>query len=94
MNDWHFLLGDHDPKTLESGQKTMRMKKVVLHPQYNSNGHINDIALVELSQPSPVLIEIHPVCLPDNSEVFPVGQNCYTTGWGHNSSECFHVSHI
>ncbi|KFQ17789.1 Transmembrane protease serine 9, partial [Merops nubicus] len=41
-----------------------------------------DVALLELALPVQFSSTITPICLPDNSHIFPEGARCFITGWG------------
>ncbi|XP_039386736.1 serine protease 27-like [Mauremys reevesii] len=58
------------------------VKRVVLHPNYNSSTFLADIALVELEKPIAFAASISPVCLLDASVHVPAGDACWVTGWG------------
>ncbi|XP_065258970.1 serine protease 27-like [Emys orbicularis] len=58
------------------------VKRVVLHPSYDSNTYQADIALLELEKPTVFTATISPVCLLDASVRAPAGKPCWVTGWG------------
>ncbi|XP_053881031.1 serine protease 27-like [Malaclemys terrapin pileata] len=58
------------------------VKRVILHPSYDSATHQADIALVELENPISLTATISPVCLLDASVRVPAGKSCWVTGWG------------
>jgi len=56
---------------------------IYLHPQYNSNTLVNDIALIRLATPLTYGTTIQPVCLPSTDASVIVEPNfTWTTGWG------------
>lgn len=59
---------------------------IVSHPNYYSGGLFNDIALIKWEQPFAVNeVNISPVCLPEESEIFGAGTRCIVSGWGKTS---------
>ncbi|XP_034624758.1 serine protease 33-like [Trachemys scripta elegans] len=58
------------------------VKRIILHPSYDSATHQADIALVELENPISLTATISPVCLLDASVHVPAGKSCWVTGWG------------
>ena len=54
-----------------------------MHPQYAHRTLDYDIALLRLAHPIMTFNEhIKHVCLPTNSYVIPIGNNCTVTGFG------------
>ncbi|KAG6922005.1 protease, serine 33, partial [Chelydra serpentina] len=58
------------------------VKRIILHPNYNSSTLLADIAVVELEKPIVFRATISPVCLLDASVRGPLGTPCWVTGWG------------
>lgn len=56
--------------------------KIISHPQYYSGGLFNDLALVKWQTPFQNEVNIAPICLPDETDVFEPGKYCTITGWG------------
>ncbi|XP_023230910.1 transmembrane protease serine 9-like [Centruroides sculpturatus] len=77
------LLGEHDLtgdyELLKPVKK--KVKRMIVHRQYNSQTLENDLALLELESPVRFQSHIIPICLPDRWEDF-TGQIAYVTGWG------------
>uniref|UniRef100_A0A8C0JBX4 Peptidase S1 domain-containing protein n=1 Tax=Chelonoidis abingdonii TaxID=106734 RepID=A0A8C0JBX4_CHEAB len=63
------------------------VKRIILHPSYNSVTHQADIALVELRNPVAFTATISPVSLLDASVPVPAGDTCWVTGWGNTSPQ-------
>ncbi|XP_038260706.1 serine protease 27-like [Dermochelys coriacea] len=55
---------------------------IVIHPDYNQNTSVADIALVQLTKPVTFTDTIHSISLPVPSIPFPAGEMCWVTGWG------------
>ena len=74
-------LGDLIREKPEGTEQEFRVKKVVVHPKYNSPISINnDIALLQLARSATKTSFVNTVCLPEESEVVPVGKKCYISG--------------
>ena len=56
--------------------------QIIAHPQYYSGGLFNDIAVLKWVQPFAKEVNIAPICLPEETEVFEAGKYCTVTGWG------------
>ncbi|CAM5117881.1 unnamed protein product [Eretmochelys imbricata] len=65
------------------------VKRIIPHPNYNSNSFLADIALVELEKPIAFTASISPVCLLDASVRVPSGKPCWVTGWGNTLPQVY-----
>ncbi|XP_051822627.1 transmembrane protease serine 11D-like [Antechinus flavipes] len=68
--------------SLSSPEKRANVKRIIIHPNYISATHENDIALVEMSNRITFTKSIHRICLPEANQNIPVGSSVYVTGWG------------
>ncbi|XP_045041626.1 transmembrane protease serine 11D isoform X2 [Desmodus rotundus] len=59
-----------------------RVNTILIHNNYNSGTHENDIAVVKLSRPIAFNKNIHIVCLPEATQNISPGSTAYVTGWG------------
>ncbi|KAM8710794.1 hypothetical protein ACLKA7_017429 [Drosophila subpalustris] len=80
-------LGAHDlSKATELGVIDYRIKRSVVHEQYDLASIANDIALIELNGVAPSNGDIRPICLPEGSrfqrEDEFVGMNPFVAGYG------------
>lgn len=69
----------------EPGEVVAEIDQIVLHPQYDSEAHDHDIALLHLASPVSFTDHIQPVCLPtsvNDSSALSVGKSVTVTGWG------------
>lgn len=74
-------LGDLNREKPESTEQKFTVKRLVVHPEYNSPVPINnDIALLQLTRPATKTAFVNTVCLPRDSEVVPAGTKCYISG--------------
>lgn len=58
-----------------------RVKRMIIHRDYNPSNFDNDIALLELEAPFQLQPHVVPICLPDKDEDFG-GQIGLVAGWG------------
>ncbi|XP_023165803.2 proclotting enzyme isoform X2 [Drosophila hydei] len=80
-------LGARDlSNTNEPGVVDYRIRRTVLHPQFDLSAIANDIALIELNGEAPSNADIRPICLPDSSRFLLedqfVGMNPFVAGYG------------
>ena len=74
-------LGDLNRKKKDGTEQKFSVKRVVVHPDYNSPFPVNnDIALIELTRPVIKTLFVNTVCLPRESEVVSPGTKCYISG--------------
>ncbi|GFS47149.1 peptidase S1 domain-containing protein [Nephila pilipes] len=66
------------------GQK-LEIKRFIPHDRYNHDLIINDIALIELTQPLNCSTETYPICLPTKKEMYKEDQKLFVAGWGWNT---------
>uniref|UniRef100_A0A3B5QZT1 ST14 transmembrane serine protease matriptase b n=1 Tax=Xiphophorus maculatus TaxID=8083 RepID=A0A3B5QZT1_XIPMA len=79
---WDAWLGLHAQGQSNRWTVQRKVKRIVVHPDYDRVSLDSDIALMEL-EPDLVLNQnIWPVCLPSASHHFPAGQEAWITGWG------------
>ncbi|XP_029013696.1 transmembrane protease serine 9-like [Betta splendens] len=74
----------------QSGSNTnaqyVGLTKIIVHPNYNSNTHDNDICLLQLATAVTFTSYIQPVCLAAPGSTFYNGTDSWVTGWGVTSS--------
>lgn len=81
------IIGNHDLQKHDLYERTFRLDKVILHPQFRHNGPFsNDIAMIKVRSNSMGGISfnthVKPICLPKYNEVYTPGTWCSVTGWG------------
>lgn len=64
------------------GAVVIPIKRVIIHPGFNSTNMDHDVALLELAVPAPVSYTIQPVCLPSPVHSFLETAECFISGWG------------
>lgn len=69
--------------THNSGGTSHRVAQIVVHPQYNGNSNVNDVAVLRV-QDKFVLngASVRPVGLIGSGVETPEGASLYVTGWG------------
>ncbi|XP_037371453.1 transmembrane protease serine 9-like [Talpa occidentalis] len=67
----------------KSSQK-IRATRSIVHPQYSTQTHVNDIMLVRLNSPAKLSARVKPVSLTSRCE--PPGTMCTVSGWGTTTS--------
>nr|XP_012141182.1 PREDICTED: LOW QUALITY PROTEIN: vitamin K-dependent protein C-like [Megachile rotundata] len=65
--------------------QTVNVKNIVIHPQFDRDALLNDIAVLILNEPVKQSINVVPICIPQQGLIFPAGTRCIGTGWGKNS---------
>lgn len=56
--------------------------QIIIHPDYYSASHINDLAILTWDEPLDMdNANIGVICLPDKDDIFD-NQDCVATGWG------------
>lgn len=69
-------------------KKIIKVKAIIIHPEFNLENYVNDIALFHLKQAVRYNNYVQPICLP-----FDVFQNldrntlCFIGGWGRTGEE-------
>ncbi|XP_013913403.1 PREDICTED: transmembrane protease serine 11E-like [Thamnophis sirtalis] len=60
------------------------LREIIIHEHYANNvmNHEFDIAVVQLSSPVEFTTDVHRVCLPEASYIFPENTTCAVTGFG------------
>ncbi|KAM8804095.1 transmembrane protease serine 11D-like [Rhynchonycteris naso] len=60
----------------------IQINTILIHNDYNSASHENDIAAVKLDRDIKFTKNIHTVCLPEANQNILPGSTAYVTGWG------------
>lgn len=72
---------------LNQGTEVFKLKRIIIHENYNGKTYENDIALLELIPKDirETVCRPHnsvPVCIPWSQYMFPSGHQCKVSGWG------------
>lgn len=77
------VVGEYDLQGKSSRLKPIirKVKRMIIHRDYNPSNFDNDIALLELESPYQIQPHVVPICLPEKDEEF-IGQLAMVAGWG------------
>ncbi|KFU99339.1 Transmembrane protease serine 11E, partial [Tauraco erythrolophus] len=88
----HCFRGERDPRRwtasfgilLRPPKQKKLVRRIIIHEKYRSFvlDHEYDVAVVELASAIEFTSDVHSVCLPEASHVFPANATCFVTGWG------------
>ncbi|NXJ67323.1 TM11E protease, partial [Rostratula benghalensis] len=88
----HCFRGQRDPRRwtasfgilLRPPKQRKLVRRIIIHERYSDFvfDHEYDIAVVELTSAIEFTSDVHSVCLPEASHVFPENTSCFVTGWG------------
>ncbi|XP_049645811.1 transmembrane protease serine 11B-like protein [Suncus etruscus] len=58
------------------------VQEIIIHENYFYGKHRNDIAIIKLTEKVSFKNDVHRVCLPEATQIFPPGDGVVVTGWG------------
>lgn len=58
------------------------VEEVIIHEDYVKGQHHDDVAIIKLTEKVSFRNDVHRVCLPEATQVFPPGEGVVVTGWG------------
>ncbi|XP_060044593.1 transmembrane protease serine 11B-like protein [Erinaceus europaeus] len=58
------------------------VEQIIIHEDYIRGEHHDDIAIILLSERVSFKNDVHRVCLPEATQIFPPGEGVVVTGWG------------
>ncbi|KAK4316476.1 hypothetical protein Pmani_012378 [Petrolisthes manimaculis] len=76
LGEWNFR-----ETTEPRGYQDFKVRRILLHPMYNSINFYYDVALLYLDGEAVLGPTVDTICLPNPYEDF-VGPGCYSSGWG------------
>ncbi|XP_032934547.1 cathepsin G-like [Catharus ustulatus] len=79
------ILGAHNIRVQEQSQQRIRVRNFVVHPNYDPDGHVNDIALLKLDTNATINANVQTITLPRHNEGVQVATECEVAGWGRTS---------
>jgi len=80
-------VGCHHRTHKDPDQKSIAVRKINLHEDYDSYTVYNDICTLDLAEEADFSSDvIGPIELPTENEEYEAGQECVVTGWGTTSS--------
>merc|ERR1712200_137887 len=80
FNDLRVIVGEHN--LCDGVNEGVKVKKITLHPDYNSKKVDNDIAVPELAEDLTFTDKIKPACLPSSETKDYSGSASTISGWG------------
>eukprot|EP00090_Calanus_glacialis_P018992 TRINITY_DN2930_c2_g1_i2.p1 TRINITY_DN2930_c2_g1~~TRINITY_DN2930_c2_g1_i2.p1 ORF type:complete len:374 (+),score=80.97 TRINITY_DN2930_c2_g1_i2:72-1193(+) len=83
-------LGGSGP--LDTNEVRLDISKVIIHPDYDPPTSANDIAVIQVSDPSKLTCKengVWPACLPSGGETYAGNTETVVTGWG--TTEVFFI---
>ncbi|XP_030218942.1 chymotrypsin-like elastase family member 3B isoform X1 [Gadus morhua] len=88
FHTYRVVLAEHDMDTHEGPEQSIRVERMIIHPQWNDNcvSCGNDLALLKLEKSAVLNDKVQLACLPPQGTELAHGQACYVTGWGRLSS--------
>ncbi|NXW77970.1 TM11F protease, partial [Hirundo rustica] len=88
----HCFRGVRDPRRwtasfgilLRPPKQKKFVRRIIVHEGYGDHflDHEYDVAVVELASAIEFTSDVHSVCLPEASHIFPDNTSCFVTGWG------------
>uniref|UniRef100_A0A8C5YB57 Transmembrane serine protease 12 n=1 Tax=Microcebus murinus TaxID=30608 RepID=A0A8C5YB57_MICMU len=85
---WRAVIGTNNRHRDQEYTKKIKIKAIIVHPDFVMESYVNDIALFHLKKPVRYNDYIQPICLP-----FDVFQNldqnttCFISGWGRTKEQ-------
>ncbi|XP_078584822.1 transmembrane protease serine 11E-like isoform X1 [Branchiostoma floridae x Branchiostoma japonicum] len=79
---WTAYLGLHEQGENTGHLQSRDVDRIIIHERYDTIRTDFDIAVMELSSEVNITDHVYPVCLPGEDTEFPVGTNCWISGWG------------
>ncbi|NWX50959.1 ACRO protein, partial [Steatornis caripensis] len=79
---WRVVVGATSLTQLGPEAQGRRIRRLLVHEQYDNISERNDIALVELDQPVQCGYSIQLACVPNASLRVSELRTCYVSGWG------------
>ncbi|CAH0728747.1 unnamed protein product, partial [Brenthis ino] len=87
-------LGEHDLLVRSHGEVEMKVTEAVIHPQYDPDTVVNDVALLRLPSPARPDLGHGIACLPKPHQILPPHSTCTILGWGKKRATDVHGTRI
>ncbi|XP_075970612.1 chymotrypsinogen 2 [Anticarsia gemmatalis] len=75
-------LGEHDLLLRNHGELEMKVTEAVIHPRYDPDTVVNDVAMLRLPVPARPDLGHGVACLPPSHQPLPPHTSCVILGWG------------
>lgn len=80
-------LGDHHTDVVDVSEIDVNIENIYIHEKFNNtNGLVNDVALILLKTQIRFNDYIQPICLPPKGAIYRPNMNCTISGWGSTQS--------
>ncbi|XP_047514997.1 transmembrane protease serine 9 [Pieris napi] len=87
-------LGEHDLLVHGYGEVEMRVTEAVIHPQYDPDTVVNDVAMLRLPAPARPDLGHGIACLPNPHQLLAPHTTCVILGWGKKRPSDVHGTRI
>ncbi|XP_038210334.1 transmembrane protease serine 12 [Zerene cesonia] len=87
-------LGEHDLLIRSYGEVEMRVTEAVIHPQYDPDTVVNDVAMLRLPAPARPDLGHGIACLPNPHQILAPHTSCVILGWGKRRPSDVHGTRI
>ncbi|XP_028174858.1 transmembrane protease serine 9 [Ostrinia furnacalis] len=87
-------LGEHDLLTRGPGEMELRVTEAVVHPHYDPDTVVNDVALLRLPMPARPDLGHGIACLPPAYQLLPPHTTCVILGWGKKRATDVHGTRL
>ncbi|XP_041592656.1 transmembrane protease serine 12 isoform X3 [Vulpes lagopus] len=85
---WRAVIGTNNINVHHPYSKKIKVKAIIIHPGFNLETFVNDIALFHLKKAVRYNEYIQPICLPfDIFQKLDQNTKCFISGWGRTEEE-------
>ena len=79
---WRIRVGEFDLMKNNGKEQTFLIRRIYMHPEYNSSTYENDITLLHLKGEIEFNDYVNSICLPRADSKVTPGSKCSVAGWG------------
>ena len=79
-SDFEVVVGDLHREINDTTEQRHQVDLIIAHPNYDGSSINNDIALMKLKTPVMINNHVLTACIPNKTDVIPVGSQCFITG--------------
>ncbi|XP_011791674.1 PREDICTED: transmembrane protease serine 12, partial [Colobus angolensis palliatus] len=85
---WRAVIGTNNIHGHHPYTKKIKIKAIIIHPNFILESYVNDIALFHLKKAVKYNDYIQPICLPfDVFQILDGNTKCFISGWGRTKEE-------
>nr|XP_060513615.1 transmembrane protease serine 12 isoform X3 [Panthera onca] len=85
---WRVVIGTNNIHGGPPYSKKIKVKAIIIHPDFNLETYVNDIALFHLKKAVRYNEYVQPICLPfDVFQMLDQNTKCFISGWGRTKEE-------